>query len=84
MDLQKFMQTYIPNWDYREDVKKYLSLKECLADKNQYNRLEAADLFREFLIVKDKLFDEGNGSFFNKKRLSWISHEIEIMQIKVF
>lgn len=76
MDLQKFMQTYIPNWDNREDVKKYLSLKECLADKNQYNRLEAADLFHEFLIVKDKLFDEAMEVFFDKKRLSWISYVI--------
>ena len=67
MNLQEFMQTYIPNWDDREDVKKYLSLKECLADSNQYDRLEAADLFHEFLIVKDKLFDEAMEVFLIKR-----------------
>ena len=67
ISLQKFMEMNIPDWDSRSDVKQYISLKECLADENEYDRVEAADLFHDFLVIKDRLFDEAMGAFLSKR-----------------
>lgn len=67
IDLQKFIQDNIPNSDTREDVKQYLSLKGCLADKSKYDRSQAADYFEEFLTLKDSLFNEAMSNFIKKR-----------------
>lgn len=67
MDVQKFIQDNIPEVDSREEFEKYKTLKECLADPNLYDRIQAADYFDEFLYVKDKLFGEAMDNWLKKR-----------------
>lgn len=67
MDVQKFIQDNIPEVDSREEFEKYKSLKECLADPNLYDRIQAAGLFDDFLYVKDKLFGEAMDNWLKKR-----------------
>lgn len=67
MDVQKFIQDNIPEVDSREEFEKYKSLKECLADPNLYDRIQAADYFDDFLYIKDKLFDEAMDNWLKKR-----------------
>lgn len=67
MDLQDFIKQNIPNSETREDVKQYISYKECLANPALYDRIEVADHFEQFLDLKDKLFDEAMGNYITKR-----------------
>lgn len=68
MELRNFIKEHLPEGEADPDFLRYSYLKRQLKDREEINSTEQGiELFREFLQLKDKLFDRAMNNWLRRR-----------------